>query len=115
MLFQIRGQNTTALGPNLDTLLKTYRNRAAPLHSYIIRSHLSPVVAQMNTCDNLSMVAQRLKRLPAMQEPWVRSLGQEDLLEKEMATHSSILTWRIPWRGGAGGLQFTGLQRVGHD
>ena len=44
-----------------------------------------------------SLVAQTVKNLPAMQETWVRSLGQEDLLEKEMATHSSILTWRIPW------------------
>ena len=44
-----------------------------------------------------SLVAQRLKRLPAMQETWVRSLSQEDPLEKEMATHSSILAWRIPW------------------
>ena len=44
-----------------------------------------------------SLVAQRLKHLPAMWETWVRSLGQEDPLEKEMATHSSILAWRIPW------------------
>ena len=44
-----------------------------------------------------SLVAQRLKRLPAMQETWVQSLGQEDPLEKEMATHSSIFAWRIPW------------------
>ena len=44
-----------------------------------------------------SLVAQRLKHLLAMWETWVRSLGQEDTLEKEMATHSSILTWRIPW------------------
>ena len=50
------------------------------------------------------LVAQRLKRLPAMQEPWVRSLGQEDPLEKERATHSSILTWRIPWTEEPGGL-----------
>ena len=42
-------------------------------------------------------MAQRLKRLPAMQETWVQSLGREDPLEKEMATHSSILAWRIPW------------------
>ena len=48
-----------------------------------------------------SLVAQRLKRLPAMRETWVRSLGQEDPLEKEMATHSSILAWRIPGMGGA--------------
>ena len=46
-----------------------------------------------------SLVAQRLKRLPAMQETRVRSLGWEDPLEKEMATHSSILAWRIPWMG----------------
>ena len=51
---------------------------------------------------------QRLKRLPAIWETWVRSLGQEDPLEKETATHSSILAWRIPWTGEVGGLQFTG-------
>ena len=60
-------------------------------------------------------MAQRLKRLPAMQETWVRSLGWEDPLEKEMATHSSILAWRIPWTEESGGLQSTGSQRVGHD
>ena len=62
-----------------------------------------------------SLVAQRLKRLPAMQETWVRSLGQEDPLEKEMATHSSILAWRIPWTEEPGGLQSIRSQRVGHD
>ena len=62
-----------------------------------------------------SLVAQRLKRLPGMQETWVRSLGQEDPLEKEIATHSSILAWRIPWIEEPGGLQSTGSQRVGHD
>ena len=62
-----------------------------------------------------SLVAQRLKRLPGMQETWVRSLGQEDPLEKEMATHSSTLAWRIPWREEPGGLQSMGSQRVGHD
>ena len=58
-----------------------------------------------------SLVAQRLKRLPAMR---VRSLGQEDPLEKEMATHSSILAWRIPWREEPVRLQSMGSQRVGH-
>ena len=48
-------------------------------------------------------------------ETWVRSLGWEDPLEKEMATHSSILAWRIPWTEEPGGLQSTGSQRVGHD
>ena len=62
-----------------------------------------------------SLVAQRLKSLPAMQETWVRSLGQEDPLEKEMATHSSILVWRIPWTEELGGLQSTGSKRVGHN
>ena len=61
------------------------------------------------------MVAQRLKRLPGMQETWVRSLGQEDPLEKEMATHSSTLAWRIPWREESGRLQSMGSQRVRHD
>ena len=60
-------------------------------------------------------MAQRLKRLPAMWETWVRSLGQKDPLEKEMATHSSILAWRIPWMEEPGRLQSTGSQRVGHD
>ena len=60
-------------------------------------------------------MAQRLKGLPAMQETWVQSLGQEDPLEKEMATHPSILAWRIPWTEKPGGLQSTGSQRVGHD
>ena len=62
-----------------------------------------------------SLVAQRIKRLPAMRETGVQSLGWEDPLEKEMATHSSILAWRIPWTEEPGGLQSTGSQRVGHD
>ena len=60
-------------------------------------------------------MAQRLKHLPAMQETWVRPLGWEDPLEKEMATHSSILAWRTPWIEEPGGLQPTGSQRIGHD
>ena len=55
-------------------------------------------------------MVQRLKRLPAMWETWVRSLGQEDPLEKEMATHSSILAWRMPWTEKLGGLQSTGCK-----
>ena len=62
-----------------------------------------------------SLVAQRLKRLPAMRETWVQSLGQEDPLEKEMATHSSTLAWRIPWAEEPGGQQSMGSQRVRHD
>ena len=60
-------------------------------------------------------MAQMVKNLPAMQETRVRSLGGEDPLEKEMATHSSILAWRIPWTEEPGGLQSMGLQRVGRD
>ena len=60
-------------------------------------------------------MAQRLKRLPPMQDTWVWSLGREDPLEKEMAMHSHILAWRIPWTEEPGRLQSTGSQRVGHN
>ena len=60
-------------------------------------------------------MAQTVQRLPARQEPQIRSLGQEDPLEKEMATHSSILVWKIPWMEEPGGLQSMGSKRVGHD
>ena len=62
-----------------------------------------------------SLVAQKVKRLPAMQETWDCSLGWEDLLEKEMATHSSTLAWKIPWLEEPGRLESMGSQRVGHD
>ena len=62
-----------------------------------------------------SLGAQMVKCLPAMEETRVRSLGQEDPLEKEMATHCSILAWRIPWTEEPGGLQSMWSQRVGHD
>ena len=58
-----------------------------------------------STMERASLVSQRLKHLPIMWETWVRSLGQEDPLEKEMATHSSILAWRIPWTEEPGGRQ----------
>ena len=62
-----------------------------------------------------SLVTQMLKRLPTMWETQVQSLGWEDPLEKEIATHSSILPWTIPWREEPGRLQSMGSQRVGHD
>ena len=62
-----------------------------------------------------SLVTQMVKNLPEMQGTWVRSLGQEDPLEEEMATHSSILAWRIPRIKQPGRLQSIGSQRVGHD
>ena len=60
-------------------------------------------------------MAQIIKNLPAMQEIWVLFLGWEDILEKRMATHFSILAWRVPWTEEPGRLQSLGSQRVGHD
>ena len=60
-------------------------------------------------------MAQKVRRLPAMQETWIRFLGWEDPLEKEMTIHSSILAWKIPWMEEPDWLQLMGLQRVGHD
>ena len=65
--------------------------------------------------DGTSLVTQMVKHLPKRQKIWVQSLGQEDLLEKEMATHSSTLAWKIPWMKESGGLQSMGSQRVGQD
>ena len=78
-------------------LIYLYQKR---MHYYLIRT---------------SLVAQMVKRLPTMQETWVQSLGWEDLLEKEMATHSSILAWKIPWTEKPGRLPSMGSQRVGQD
>ena len=68
----------------------------------------------MSLC-RASLVAQTVKHLFEMWETRVQSLGQEDTLEKEMATHSSSLAWKIPWTKEPGRLQFMGSQRVGHD
>ena len=65
--------------------------------------------------NNWIEVAQMVKNLTAMQETQVQSLGQEDPLERGMATHSSILAWKIPWTEESDGLQSMGLQRVRHD
>ena len=62
-----------------------------------------------------SLVAQQVKNTPAMWETWVQSLGWEDLLEEDMATHSTILVWRIPCTEEPGGLESMGSQKVGHD
>ena len=62
-----------------------------------------------------SLVAQTVKRLSIMRETWVRSLGWEDPLEKEMASHSRTIAWKMPWTEEPGRLQSMGLQRVGHD
>ena len=69
----------------------------------------------MVTGFGTSLVALMVKRLPTMQENQIQSLGQEGLLEKEMATHSSILVWKIPWMEEPGRLQSMGSQKVGHN
>ena len=66
-------------------------------------------------CLQASLVAQTIKHLPTMSETWIRSLGWEDPLEKEMATHSSTLAWKIPWMEEPGGLQSMESQRVRHN
>ena len=73
----------------------------------IIRKLVKP------TYNGASLVAQLVKNWPAVPETWVRSLGREDTLEKEMATHSSMLVWKISWTEKPGGLQSMGSQRVG--
>ena len=65
--------------------------------------------------EETSLVAQTVNHLPTMQETWVQSLGREDALEKEIATHSSIRAWEIPWMEEPGRLQSVGSQKVGHD
>ena len=78
------------------------------------RTRLNDVLSLISLL-RASLVAQTVKNSPAKQETQVRSLSQEDLLEEEMATRSSILAWRIPWTEEPGGLQSVGSQRVGHD
>ena len=87
------------------------------------------MIVQVSSCSNFchselgmlpsrgrsSQIALMVKNPPAMRETWVRSLGWEDPLENDMATHSNILAWRIPWAEEPGGLQSMGLQRVGYD
>ena len=70
---------------------------------------------QVRKHTRASLVAQLVKNLPAVQETQVQSLGWDDPLEKEIASHSSILAWKISWTEEPGGLQSMGLQRVGHD
>ena len=97
----------------------TLVKRPKPCPSYRM---VCPVILQSTSSDwvwgahcETPLVAHRVKRPPAMREAQVRSLGQEDPLEKEMATHSSTLAWKIPWMEEPGRLQSTGLQRVRHN
>ena len=84
-------------------------------HLVVGRSLFSNDTSHLEVGNWACLVAQMVKNLPAAQEVWVQSLGQEDLLEKEMATHSSILVWRIPQTEEPDRLQSIGSRRVGHD
>ena len=90
----------------------TMSTEEASLLNFVIRKG---VFNFFRTTLKASLVAQMVKRLPTMQETWVQSLDWEDLLEKEMATHSSTLAWRIPRMEEPGRLQSMGSQRVRHD
>ena len=79
------------------------------------QAHVLGIILGTRDTGRTSLVVQTVKRLPTMQETQVRSLGWEDPLEKEMATHSSTLAWKIPWMEESGRLQSIGSQRVGHD
>ena len=91
---------------NLEGILKS-RDGTLPTKVHLVKVMVFPWWT--------SLVAQTVKHPPTTQETQVQSLGQEDLLEKEMATHSSILAWKIPWTEKPGSLQSMGSQRVGHD
>ena len=94
---------------NLYGLYLRFRFISIYRHIYIIHTHIYMHI------HRASLVAQTVKCLSAMQETQVQSLGREDPLEKEMATNSSILAWKIPWTEDPGELQSMGPQRVGHD
>ena len=85
-------------------------------YTWSLFSLIDPSIYYLSTCIKyIYIVVQMVNYLPATQETKVRSLGQEDLLEKEMATHSSILAWRIPGTEEPSGLPSMGSHRVGHD
>ena len=92
-------------------IINEKRNLTYLLTSYKALQHNTMLIIHLNA----SLLAQVLKRLSTMQETWVRSLGLEDPLEKEMANHSSIVAWKITWTEEPGRLKSMGSQRVGHD
>ena len=100
------------------TLLPAWENRTSVASSgccfYLPLPQHNRFACSFSHCRGF-LVPQTVKNLPAMQETQVRFLGQEYPLEKEMATHSSILAWRITWTEEPDGLQSMGLQRIGHD
>ena len=85
------------------------------IHSKIQRCFERFKFNTLYTMDRTSLVVQMVKHLPTMCETWVQFLGWEDPLEKEIATHFSILAWKIPWTEEPGGLESRGSQRIGHD
>ena len=98
------------------------RNEVLIMHAIRLKNHKNILLSEEASYKRLhigksltSLVAQTVKRLPTMRETQVQSLGREDLLEKEMATHSSILACRIPWMERPGRLQSMGSQRAGHN
>ena len=97
----------------LNSLLKLAREYAYTLS--LKHPHFRCLGELLGKIQWTSPVPQTVKPLPTMRETWVKSLGWEVLLEKEMATHSSILAWKIPWTEEPGRLQSMGSQRVGHD
>ena len=118
--FRIDWLDLLAVQGTLKSLLQHHSSKALIWRSAFFMVQLSdPYMTTGKTIAlityGISLVAQRLKRLPGIQETRVRSLGWEDPLEKEMATPSSTLAWKIPWREEPGRLQSTGSQRVRHD
>ena len=108
------------MSPALASGFFTNEPPGKPRYRYVFKILISfplDIVPELKLLDYkvVSLVAQMVKRLPTMRETRVQSLGQEDLLEKEMATHSSILAWKIPWMEEPGRLQSMGSQRVRHD
>ena len=97
---------------NLTREISTYE-RIRDKYELSLQQHTHLVL--VHQLSHLFSGGSVVKNLPAMQETLVQSLGQEDPLEKGMATHSSILAWRIPWTEEHSGLQSMGLQRVRHD
>ena len=113
--FELISPATPAL--QVDSLLLSYWESPG-LHLVNLlwnRKKTKPQGAEQESFVLPSMVAQMIKNLPVVQETWVRFLGQEETLEKEMATHSCIPAWKVPWTEEPGGLQSMGLQRGGHD
>ena len=97
------------------TLIVQEKKKRGSVRSYEEEIQGWPRIRTELISPGTSLVAQMVKHRPAMRETWVRSLGQEDPLEKEMAIHSSTLAWKIPWTEDPDRVQSMGSQRVGHD